>query len=59
MLCGEISPKNNHYYYITKESDPFSIMHFSSYFIPIYPMFFLNVFCMYMQTVTHNSINET
>ena len=24
--------------------------------MPVYLMFFLNVFCMYMQTVTYNSI---
>ena len=28
----------------------------STYFIPVYLMFFLNVFCLYMQTVTYNSI---
>ena len=42
---------NKVHIYITKESDPFSI-----YFIPVYLMFFLNVLCMYMQTVTYNSI---
>ena len=34
----------------------FILLSFSFYFIPVYPMFFLNVFCMSMQTVTYNSI---
>ena len=32
------------------------MIYFSTYFIPVYLMFFPNVFCMYMQTVTYNSI---
>ena len=42
--------------YITKESYPFSMIYFYTYFIPVYLMFFLNILCMFMQTVTCNSI---
>ena len=32
------------------------MIYFSTYFMPVYLMFFLYVFCMYMQTLACNSI---